>query len=367
MSHQFSRRDFLKISSTALGAAMLASCAPKATPVAPVATEAPAAAAPKIWLGTSIRSLSNPYHASWDAAGKKFATDMGLADHYQTLLCEGDNTKQVDDIKALIAKSGGEVVFNVDPNEASNAVPIAEICEKEGVYFMTHWNKPAEAHPWDYKYWVAHTAADDVGASYDMAKLMFDKIGGKGTACHIQGMLGNTAAQGREEGFKKAVAEYPDIEVLEIAGGTWDQIMAQQLTETWLTKYDQIDVIHTAGDPHALGVVAAIKAVKPELLGKLLVSGFNGDEPTTNAVLAGEVFTTAGVPVGWQGMMGLSIPYHAKLGIFDPAKEPKEHREFYFSCVIVTQENAQDWMTNNIKGTPTYDYKDLWKNVARGM
>ncbi len=43
----------------------------------------------------------------------------------------------------------------------------------------------------------------------------------------------------------------------------------------------------------------------------------------------------------WQGGMGLSIGYHAKTGKFDPAKEPKDHREFYGKGVIVTSANAK--------------------------
>jgi ABC-type sugar transport system substrate-binding protein len=143
--------------------------------------------------------------------------------------------------------------------------------------------------------------------------------------------------------------------------------MAQELVEAWLAKYDQIDVIHTAGDPHALGAVAALKAVRPELVGEVLISGFNGDEPTTQAIIDGEVFVTAGLPVAWQGAMGLAIPLAAKNGEYVPSELPREQREFFFNSVIVTQENAQDWMDNNIKGLPEMDYTDLWGNVGAPM
>ena len=38
----------------------------------------------------------------------------------------------------------------------------------------------------------------------------------------------------------------------------------------------------------------------------------------------------------------VSLPYHAKIGTFDPAQEPHEHREFYFEPVLVTTANAQE-------------------------
>ena len=61
--------------------------------------------------------------------------------------------------------------------------------------------------------------------------------------------------------------------------------------------------------------------------------------------------------------MGLSLPYSAKTGVFDPAKEPKEHREFYFEPVYVNTENAQEVKTNYIDGIPNYDWNDLWGRV----
>ena len=63
--------------------------------------------------------------------------------------------------------------------------------------------------------------------------------------------------------------------------------------------------------------------------------------------------------------MGLSLAYNAKIGTFDPAKEPKEHREFYFTPVFVDQKNAKDIKATYIEGAPTYDWKDFWGRVQK--
>lgn len=370
MSRRITRREFLRSSAAAMGALAAGSLAGGCVvPTTAPPTEAPEAAAvpegPKVWLGNSIRSLSNPYHAAWNVGGELFAEDMGLSDSYQVLLSEGDNTKQLDDIKALIAKAGKDVVFNVDPNEASNAVPIAEICEEAGVYFITQWNKPEDLHPWDFQYYVCHMAADDFSMGNECALAMFEALGGEGKVAHIHGMMGNTAAQGRFAGFQAALDEYPNIEFLEMQSADWDQTKAQNVVETWLAKYPDINGIHCGGDMHALGAAAAIKAAQPDRLGEILITGCAGDEPTTQAIIDGEVFATSGIDAKWQGGMGLSIPYHAYLGTFDPSQEPEEHREFYFGTTLVTKENAQKWMDEMVLGAPTYDWADLWGNVLK--
>ena len=107
----------------------------------------------------SIRSLSNPYHASWNQGGEAFANWAGA--DYATLVTEGNSEKGIADIKAMIAKTGGNMVLNVDPNESPDARPIVEACAEAGVYVTTQWNKPADLHPWDFDpHYVAHISFD---------------------------------------------------------------------------------------------------------------------------------------------------------------------------------------------------------------
>src|SRR4029078_4664015 len=96
----------------------------------------------------SIRSLSNPYHATWNKGGEAFAKAVGA--EYVTLVTEGNSEKAITDIKAILAKTGGNAVINVDPNDSPDARPIVEACQGAGAYVVTQWNKPADLHPWDH-------------------------------------------------------------------------------------------------------------------------------------------------------------------------------------------------------------------------
>ena len=111
----WSRRRFLQAS--ALGAGALAAGRPGRL-----------LAADKITVVNSIRSLSNPYHATWNQGGEAFAKWAGA--DYATLVTEGNSEKGIADIKAIIAKTGGNMVLNVDPNESPDARPIVEACAR---------------------------------------------------------------------------------------------------------------------------------------------------------------------------------------------------------------------------------------------
>src|SRR5258708_10999716 len=162
----------------------------------------------------SIRSLSNPYHATWNKGGAAFAKSVGA--EYVTLVTEGNSEKGVADIKAILAKTGGNCVINVDPNDSPDARPIIEACKAAGAYVVTQWNKPADLHPWDHNpNYVAHISFSGVPYGKAMAEALFKAMGGKGGIVALGGIQSNVPAIERKKGLAGALAANPCIQLLE--------------------------------------------------------------------------------------------------------------------------------------------------------
>jgi ribose transport system substrate-binding protein len=316
----------------------------------------------KITAVNSIRSLSNPYHATWNKGGEAFAKSIGAP--YVTLVTEGNSEKCVADIKAMLAKTGGNMALNVDPNDSPDARPIVEACQKAGAYVVTQWNKPADLHPWDHDpNYVAHISFNGVPNGKAMAEALFKAMGGKGGIVALGGILSNVPAIERKKGLDMALKEHPDIQLLDFQVANWVQTEALDKTNAWLTQFgDKIKGIWAANDDMALGAIEALRA--DGRAGKVPVTGIDGIQLAVEAILAGEMAGTVSWDPFWQGGMGLSLGYHAKTGKFDPSKEPKEHREFYGRGVVVTADNAKEYYENNIKKTPSIDWNDLWGRVT---
>ena len=131
----------------------------------------------------SIRSLTNPYHATWNKGGAAFAKSVGV--DYVTLVTEGNSEKGIADIKAVLAKTGGNCVINVDPNDSPDARPIVEACKAAGAYVVTQWNKPSDLHPKDFNpNYVSHIEFDGIESGKTIAEILFKTIGGKGGIMH---------------------------------------------------------------------------------------------------------------------------------------------------------------------------------------
>ena len=54
---------------------------------------------------------------------------------------------------------------------------------------------------------------NQINYAYLGAKWLFEKLGGKGNVYYMRGLAGNPADTDRDTGFKKALAEYPEIKV----------------------------------------------------------------------------------------------------------------------------------------------------------
>ncbi len=319
-------------------------------------------AADKPTVVNSIRSLSNPYHATWNKGGAAFAKAMGA--EYVTLVTEGNSEKGIADIKAILAKTGGNCVINVDPNDSPDARPIVEACKAAGASVVTQWNKPNDLHPWDHDpNYVAHISFSGVPYGKAMAEALFKAMGGKGGIVALGGIESNVPAIERKAGLMEALKANPGIELLDMQVANWSETEALEKTNAWLTQFgDKIGGVWAANDGMGLAAIEALRA--DGRAGKVPVTGIDGIQLAVEAVLKGEMAGTVAWDPFWQGGMGLSIGYHAKTGSFDPAKEGKDHREFYGTGVTITAENAQSYYDSNIKAEPSLDWKDIWGRAS---
>jgi ribose transport system substrate-binding protein len=103
--------------------------------------------------------------------------------------------------------------------------------------------------------------------------------------------------------------------------------------------------------------MGALEALRQNgLAGKVPVVGIDGIDAAVAAIEAGEFAGTVAWDPLWTGGMGLAIPYAHATGKIDITKEPKEHREFYGTGIIVTKDTVAAYKSN----PPKVDFNDLW-------
>ncbi|TIO99370.1 MAG: sugar ABC transporter substrate-binding protein, partial [Mesorhizobium sp.] len=83
--------------------------------------------------------------------------------------------------------------------------------------------------------------------AYLGAKWLFQQMGGKGEVLYMRGAAGASADSDRDKGFKKALAEFPDVKVAQEVFTGWQQDQAKQQILSFLATGTPINGIWTSG------------------------------------------------------------------------------------------------------------------------
>ena len=83
--------------------------------------------------------------------------------------------------------------------------------------------------------------------AYLGAKWLFEQIGGKGDVIYMRGAAGASADSDRDKGFKRALAEFPDVKVVHEVFTGWQQDQGKQQILDFIATGAPFDGIWTSG------------------------------------------------------------------------------------------------------------------------
>jgi ribose transport system substrate-binding protein len=314
----------------------------------------------------SYRDRSSPYWNYIVSGGESFVESLGRnRSELINLINNGSSEKSLADVRSLLTRTGGKLALAIDPNDAPNARPVVEACAAAGAHVSTIWNKTADLHPWDFgDNYVSHMSWSDEGPAEQTAKILIEAMGGKGGIVGLGGIPSNNPAIERQAGLMKALAAYPEVQLLDYQAADWDTQKANQIMAGFLTRFgSDIKGVFAANDVMAYGVNEALRA---DGMTDIPVVAYDGNLQAVEMVMRGELLATVSTNPYWGGGVTAALAYHAAIGTFKPSEEPKEHREFYGPTILITRADAADFKRNYLDTVPKYDWKDFW-GQSRGQ
>lgn len=354
------RRGMSLLAVLAAGMLALTACStaePETSPDAGSTGNSTVAAADDLELVLSLRDVSNPYHVSMIQGAELYADYIGK--DLKILANDGDSQKQMSQIQTLVA--GGKIpVLAVEAQTSSDARPIVEAVVDAGGYVVTLMNKTGDFWPEDVgDGWVAHVTFDNVVSGYDIAKTLFDEMGGKGGVIALRGILDTPTDQQRWAGLEMALEEYPDIELLDVQTADFRRDLGFEVTETLLNKHgDAVQAIWSSNDDMALGAVEALK--KADRFGDVFLAGVDGTPEAIELIQDPDsgFLATVSPDGAWQGGAGLALAYQAATGELKVADIPEAERSFNAEQFLVTAENAEKFLQEPVLADLEADFND---------
>ena len=243
--------------------------------LATTALTAPAFAQDVPKIGAAVYGLNAEFMQIWSAALEEHpAVQQGLVD---VTIFDGryDALVQQEQFETMITQEFDAIIFvPIDIEAGATAVQAAHDAGIPVVGSNTRVNTDL-LH--------SYVGSDDVQSGYMEAKYVLDQIGCEGEVVIIEGPIGQSAQISRLEGNQKALAECPNVTVLEQQTANWSRAEAQTLMENWLTAHPgEIDGVIGQNDEMALGAIEAIKAAGLEVT-DFAIAGIDG---ITDALLA---------------------------------------------------------------------------------
>lgn len=166
---------------------------------------------------------------------------------------------QVSNIETVMAKKP-DILVSI-PTDATATADAYKQAAAAGIkiIFMDQRANGLEAG----KDYVSVVSADNYGNGYASGTVLGDALGGKGKVAMVYYDANFAPTNQRDEGFRDAMKNYPDIEIVTEQGFTDESGCAEQ-GDAILTQFPNIDGIYASWDVPMEGVLSAVRAAGME-------------------------------------------------------------------------------------------------------
>lgn len=322
---------------------MLAGCAPVATqpaaaPAEEAAAEAPAEQGAPVDKGTIVfipKSTSATFYLFLVKGAQDRANELGYTIDYQGPATEADIAAQVDLIRNITrSKPAGMLIAALD-SEA--LIPPVEEAMAAGVPVAMVDSGINSDVP------VASVITDQYAGGFMAGEEMARLLGETGLVANL-GIQAGSVSAGRSEGFAAAIAQYPNMQVLETQWTDADAAKSLNIATDLITGNPGIAGFFAAAAPIASGIAQA--AIAKGIDKELKIVTFDPspeilplfDDGTIHAIIAQDPYQ-----MGYQGVTAIDNYIN---GI------PTEPKSVELVPVLITPENVDTPEVQALLQTP---------------
>ena len=181
--------------------------------------------------------------------------------------------RQIQQIDSLVGT--GIDLLIVAPNQVSTISPAIDRAYDKGIPVIVFERKT------NTKKYTAYMGADNYEMGHLMGEYVATRLNERGRIIEVMGLKGSSPAIERHNGFREAIAQHPDIQVVATLQGDWTEPTAYNTVKQWIDKNkgEKVDLVFGMNDRTAMGARKAFKeagAVLPLFCGIDGLPGENG-------------------------------------------------------------------------------------------
>jgi ribose transport system substrate-binding protein len=189
-------------------------------------------------IGISNTVQGNGWREQMICAMKAQALDSGKVDQLIVAHRNTDAAGQLEDLRNLIEAGVDAIVLNPGSPDALNSA-IEEAISKGIVVVAVDQGVSAPG-----AYILSNNQEE---YAYLGAKWLFEQMGGEGGVVYMRGAAGTSADNDRDAGFKRALAEFPNVQVVQEVFTGWQQDQGKQQMFDFLATGIPFQGVWTSG------------------------------------------------------------------------------------------------------------------------
>ena len=273
-----------------------------------------------------VKNSTAPFWISVMDGAKAAGAELGYTVTCKTPVdtAEGSGNEQQSNLCEEAIVSGVSCVV-LAPVDSEAIVPATKKINEAGIPIVNLNTKISD----DTQY-KTFCGLENINQGYNTAKAMFELMNGEGKIFIIEGSTGAQTSIDRVKGFEKALAEYPNIEVVAQQSANYSRADALNVVQNLLQAHPDVNAILCCNDEMALGSAEAIDAAN--LTGTIKVAGQDANDDAVAALKEGKITVTS---FGNPYMQGYTAVKAAVV------LEGKKVDAFYeVETVVVTKENV---------------------------
>jgi ribose transport system substrate-binding protein len=204
-------------------------------------------------IGYSNGYYGNAARVQIEAEFKAYAALPSVAPHIKKYIINNAGVSvaaQIAAVDGMIAQHVNAIIL--DSNSLTGLNPAIAAAHKAGIFVVAENDKVSS--PLAYQ---VETVGEKFGAA--LMQGFVNLLHGKGHIVVLRGLAGNAVDAAEASGFNGVLAKYPNIHVLNVTYGGWDDGQAQKDISDLLSRYNNIDGVFTEGGMEQ-GVVRAYLA-----------------------------------------------------------------------------------------------------------
>lgn len=266
--------------------------------------------------------------AGWSKGIEEVLSTQQTVDYTQL---DGQNKVEVQvSLMDTLINNDTKVIF-LQPSDSVALAPSIKKAKRKGIIVITLNIDATEAH-------AAHVEMNHYYGAMEIAKVMGEKLGGKGDVAILNAPPGIIIRDQRTNGFVDGLKKYhPDIRIVADQVADWSRKKAQDVLSTILAANPDLAGVYGVNDSMALGAVDVAK--EKGLIGKMVIFGNDGEKDALASIEAGELTGTQYTDVFQQGRFAAAAATVLTSGLVT-AKAFEQQGKLLMPFVIATKETV---------------------------